>query len=84
MCLDKTKVMFCNKDQKTSIKADRKSRAANTNKVHIYFCWGKLRKTDNLENPGIDGRIIMDWIDLVQEMNRWRALVNAAMDLRVP
>ena len=37
-----------------------------------------------MENPGVDGRIIMDKIDLVQEMNRWRALVNAAMDLRVP
>jgi hypothetical protein len=26
----------------------------------------------------------MDWIDLVQDRDRWRELVNAAMKLRVP
>jgi hypothetical protein len=26
----------------------------------------------------------MDWIDLAQEMDRWRALVNAGMNNRVP
>ena len=26
----------------------------------------------------------MDWIDLAWERNRWRALVNAVMNLRVP
>jgi hypothetical protein len=29
----------------------------------------------------VDG---MDWIDLVQEMDQWRALVNTVMNLRVP
>jgi hypothetical protein len=26
----------------------------------------------------------MDWIDLVQDRNQWRALVNTAISLRVP
>jgi hypothetical protein len=26
----------------------------------------------------------LDWVDLVQERERWLAVVNAAMNLRVP
>jgi hypothetical protein len=48
-----------------------------------------------LENPGLDGRIIlkcifrkldgvMDWIDLSQYRNKWQALVNVVLNFRVP
>jgi hypothetical protein len=35
----------------------------------------------NLREIGWDGR---DWIDLAQDRDQWRALVNAVMNLRVP
>jgi hypothetical protein len=48
-----------------------------------------------LGDPGVDGKIIlkwickkwdggMDWIGLAQDRERWRAVVNAVMNLRVP
>jgi hypothetical protein len=30
--------------------------------VYIGFWWGNLRERDHLEDPGIDGRIILRWI----------------------
>jgi hypothetical protein len=35
----------------------------------------------NLREIGCDGR---DWIDLAQDRDQWRALVNAVMNLRIP
>ena len=56
---------------------------------------GKPEGKSYLEDPGVDGRIIlrwifrkldgcMDWIDQAQDRDRWRAHVNAVMNLRVP
>ena len=30
------------------------------------------------------GRGVMDWIDVTRDRDRWRAVVNAVMNLRVP
>jgi hypothetical protein len=60
------------------------------------ICLEKLREIEHLEDPGLDGRIVIrwifqevgwrgrDWIDLAQDSGRWRVFVNAAMNLRVP
>jgi hypothetical protein len=42
--------------------------------------WEDNIKMD-LRDIGCDG---MDWIDLAQERDHWRALVNTVMNLRVP
>jgi hypothetical protein len=41
----------------------------------------RRRWVDNLREIGWDG---MDWIDLTQDMEQWRALVNTVMNLQVP
>jgi hypothetical protein len=48
---------------------------------------GKTRRSW-VDNIKMDLREIgwdaMDWTDLAQDRDQWRALVNAVMDLRVP
>jgi hypothetical protein len=40
----------------------------------------KMDKMD-LREIGWDGR---DWIDLAEDRDQWRAIVNAVMNLRIP
>jgi len=60
-----------------------------------FWC-GNLGERDHWGEPDVDGRIIlrwifwkwdvgggMDWIELAEDRDRWRALVNAVMNLRV-
>ena len=64
--------------------------------VYTGFWWGHLRERKDLEDPGVDGRIIlelifrnwdggaMDWVELAQGWDRGRAIVNAVMSFWVP
>jgi hypothetical protein len=54
--------------------------------IHCDECTAYTRRwVDNikidLREIGWDG---MDWIDLAQDRDQWRALVNTVMNLRVP
>jgi hypothetical protein len=57
--------------------------------------WGYLREGNDLEEPYVNVRVILKWIFekwegginwkvLVQNRDRWRALVNAVINLRIP
>ena len=61
-----------------------------TGEVHMGFWWGDPRGNIGVERIilkwifmelGVGGT---NWIDLAQDRDRWRALVNAVMNLRVP
>ena len=64
--------------------------------AYTWFWWGNLRERDNWGDPGADGRIILIWLfrkwdvgvwtglSLAQDRDRWRALLNALMNLRDP
>jgi hypothetical protein len=64
--------------------------------VHVGYWWGKPEgkrplgrpRRRWLDNIRIDFREIrwdgMDWIDLVQDRNKWRALVNTVMNTGIP
>ena len=56
--------------------------------------WGGLREGDHLGDPNVERIILkwnfqkvrwgMDWIELAQDSDRWRALVNVSMKLHIP
>ena len=63
--------------------------------AYTRFWWETLRERDYLrtsrrreDNIKIDlhevGCECMDWIELTQDKDRWLAIVNAVMSLRVP
>jgi hypothetical protein len=63
--------------------------------VYTGFWWGNLKEREHLEDPGVDESIILRWIFrkwdvrawsgsyLAQDRDKWRALVNRVMNLRV-
>jgi hypothetical protein len=64
--------------------------------VHAGLQWGKPEGKNNLKDLGVNGRIKLkwvserfdegsvDWTDLAQDRDKWRALVNTVINLPVP
>jgi hypothetical protein len=63
--------------------------------MHIGYWWENQMGRDHWEDQDVDWWTILkwirevgwdgrDWIDLAQDRDRWRAYVNAVMNLRVP
>jgi hypothetical protein len=64
--------------------------------MHAKLWFGNLKERNNLEALCVDGRIILKWIvnqydgstwagtDMVHDRYKWRALLNAVMNIRFP
>jgi hypothetical protein len=64
--------------------------------MRIGCWWESQKKRDHYEDQDVGGWTIlkwilreikwdgMDWIELAQDRDQWRALVNTVMNLRVP
>jgi hypothetical protein len=74
--------------------AEHAARMVNWRGVYSVW-WGNLRDRHHLEFPVVDEMIIlklifrkwdsgMYWIDLAYDRDRWRAVVQAVMNIRFP
>jgi hypothetical protein len=56
--------------------------------MHIGYWWASQKERNHWEDQDVHLREIrlvgMDWIDLVQNRDQWRAVVNTVMNLGVP
>jgi hypothetical protein len=59
--------------------------------MHIGYWWESQKEGDHWEDQDVVELIIreigwdgVDWMDMVQDRNQWRALVNTVLNLRVP
>jgi hypothetical protein len=58
-----------------------KEHCLESNACAIYNVHLLITVTMDLREIGWDG---VDWVDLAQDRDQWRALVNTVMNLRVP
>jgi hypothetical protein len=79
------------------VKEDEMGMSCNTHErrgMHAGFWWKSQKERDHYEDLDVGGSIKwilieigwggVDWIDLAQDRDRWRTLMNTVMNLRVP
>jgi len=44
---------------------------ARKGEVYTEFWWGNMKERDHLEDPGVDGRIILRWIFRKWDVREW-------------
>ena len=80
------------KNQKNAKECDNSMYGGEERRIQ-GFGGGNIREIDHLKVLAFDGSKMdlqelgcggMDWIELAQDRDRWRALVTAVMNLRVP
>jgi hypothetical protein len=63
--------------------------------MYVVYWWERQKERDHWEDQDVGGWTIfgwilgtgwdrVDWIDMAQDRNQWRALVNTVLNLRVP
>jgi hypothetical protein len=58
--------------------------------MRIGYWWESQKERDHWEDQDVSGWTIIkwidgvDWIDMAQDRDEWRALVNTVLNLRVP
>jgi hypothetical protein len=62
--------------------------------MHIGYWWASQKERDHHEDQDVGGWTILkwreigwdvvDWINMAQDRDQWRTLVNTALNLRVP
>jgi hypothetical protein len=64
--------------------------------MHVGCCWECLKKKEHWEDQEVGGWTILkwileelgwdgeDWIDMAQDRDQWRAIVNTVLNLRDP
>jgi hypothetical protein len=64
--------------------------------MHIGYWWESQKERDHWEDKDVGGWTILkwilreigrdgvDWMDMAQDRDQWRALVNTVLNLRVP
>ena len=77
--------MICSSRPISFVRSNRKKKyvigGAYTayDRVYTGFSWGKQRKRDHLEDPGVDGRIILRWIFRKWDVWTWTVLIWLGM-----